>query len=73
MQRLARRLAESQVHTVATIRRFPRGMPGFCESEPVHCEMSWTAARASPEKAQWSPEELDGALVHIYVRQPRTQ
>ena len=68
MQRLARRLAESQVHTVATIRRFPGGMPGFCESEPVHCEMSWTAAQASPEQARWASDESDGALVHIYVR-----
>ena len=69
MERLARRLSAdgSRVRQVASLRRFPGGLPGFVEEEPPEpCEMSWTAKLlVASTAAEW---EHPGALVYLYRR-----
>mmetsp|Transcript_73519 Transcript_73519/g.163341 ORF Transcript_73519/g.163341 Transcript_73519/m.163341 type:complete len:88 (+) Transcript_73519:1-264(+) len=69
MARLASRISGSEhVRAVATLRPFPNGLHSYHqELRPERCEMSWTAAMASPKGAGSLTQNL-GAPVHIYVR-----
>lgn len=72
LERVAARLAAApQLHTVATLRRFPTGLRGFDESEPCErCEMSWTEQLHVPgEPGGKHP----GSPVHIYTRKAPPQ